>query len=98
MTSENFAYWIQGYFEISGNSTLSDTQVQIIKDHLALVFNKVTPKRSQVSNNWGGKVPEFTWSGNPPRWTVMTTGIENMGSTVYTDNHPLVEVSIPHSC
>jgi hypothetical protein len=43
-----FAYWLQGYFEISkvsSDDSLNGTQVQIIRDHLDLVFNKVTPVR-----------------------------------------------------
>ena len=47
MTPENFTYWIQGFFEISDAKKLDETQVQIIKDHLDLVFNKVTPDRSE---------------------------------------------------
>lgn len=43
MTSEQFVYWLQGYFEISKDKTLDESQIQIIKDHLSLVFNKVTP-------------------------------------------------------
>jgi hypothetical protein len=42
VTAENFAFWLNGYFELGGEN-LSPQQVQIIKDHLALVFNKVTP-------------------------------------------------------
>ncbi len=46
MNSENFAYWLQGYFELLGkDEPLTKEQVQIIKDHLALVFDKVTPDR-----------------------------------------------------
>ena len=47
MTPENFAYWLQGYFElIDDGLPLTNTQVEIIKDHLALVFTKVTPDRT----------------------------------------------------
>ena len=46
MNSVEFAYWLQGYFELRDNDEpLTAKQVQIIKDHLALVFNKVTPDR-----------------------------------------------------
>lgn len=46
MTTENFAFWLQGYFEINGTSNeLTPMQVQIIKDHLYLVFKKETPTR-----------------------------------------------------
>jgi len=47
MTSEQFTYWLQGYFEISDSKMLSSRQTQIIKDHLDLVFNKVTPDRKE---------------------------------------------------
>lgn len=90
MSFESFAYWLQGYFEISGNSTLSDTQVQIIKDHLDLVFNKVTPVRIKLDQ-------EAVF----PKWSILTTGIdpryENM-LTTYSDNRPLAEVIVPHTC
>lgn len=42
MTAESFCFWLQGYFELGGEN-LSPQQVQIIKDHLALVFKKETP-------------------------------------------------------
>lgn len=47
MTTEQFTYWLQGFFEISDTKTLNAKQVQIIKDHLALVFDKVTPDRNK---------------------------------------------------
>lgn len=50
MSPENFVFWLQGFFEIGGGENLSPEQVQVIKDHLALVFNKVTPNRS-ISGN-----------------------------------------------
>lgn len=45
MTTEQFTYWLQGFFEVSGDKKLNEKQVTIIKDHLALVFDKVTPDR-----------------------------------------------------
>jgi len=38
MTSRDFCYWLQGLFELSETKTLSEQQVQIIKNHLAMVF------------------------------------------------------------
>lgn len=43
MKPEQFVYWLQGYFELTGSNELSEQQVEIIKDHLALVFKKETP-------------------------------------------------------
>jgi hypothetical protein len=45
MTAEHFTYWLQGFFELSDVKTLDQKQVKIIKDHLNLVYNKVTPNR-----------------------------------------------------
>lgn len=38
MTSRDFCFWLQGYFEVSGEKTISGDQVEIIKSHLAMVF------------------------------------------------------------
>lgn len=42
MTERDFVYWLNGFFELSEATYLTDTQVRQIKDHLSLVFNKVT--------------------------------------------------------
>ena len=44
MTPEQFAYWLQGFAEISQKAP-TEKEWTIIKDHLATVFNKVTPNR-----------------------------------------------------
>ena len=42
MTAVNFAYWLQGFFELSSTqqqaNMLTIEQINIIKRHLALVF------------------------------------------------------------
>lgn len=39
MNSKDFVYWLQGFFELSEpNKALTPEQVQIIKNHLKLVF------------------------------------------------------------
>lgn len=39
MTSRDFCFWLQGFFELQGSSvTLTTHQVDLIKKHLALVF------------------------------------------------------------
>ena len=45
MTARDFAYWLQGFMEVAEPQSLNGKQVKIIQDHLALVFNKVTPDR-----------------------------------------------------
>ena len=39
MTSRDFCYWLQGYFELGGpEQAMSVDQVKIVKHHLAMVF------------------------------------------------------------
>jgi len=47
MTTEQFTYWLQGFFEIHNPKELDEKQTQIIKDHLELVFKKETPERNK---------------------------------------------------
>ena len=42
MTSEQFAYWLQGFVELGGERP-TEAQWDSIKEHLQTVFNKVTP-------------------------------------------------------
>lgn len=38
MKAENFVYWLQGFFELGEPKTLDERQVQLIKNHLNMVF------------------------------------------------------------
>lgn len=38
MTSRDFCFWLQGYFEITNPEDISIEQTQMIRRHLALVF------------------------------------------------------------
>lgn len=40
---KSFVYWLNGFFELSGATTLNEQQVQVVKEHLALVMTKTTP-------------------------------------------------------
>lgn len=42
MTDRDFVYWLNGFIELSNPVTLTEEQVKIIKQHLHLVFEKVT--------------------------------------------------------
>lgn len=44
MTPENFIYWMQGFLEIQDPKNITEQQVQVIKDHIALVLKKETPQ------------------------------------------------------
>ena len=43
MTPENFCYWLQGFMELSNDRNLTPEAIQSIRDHLNLVFIKLTP-------------------------------------------------------
>lgn len=46
MTPQEFCYWLQGYFELSPTVPLcglTQEQAKVVRDHLQLVFQKVTP-------------------------------------------------------
>ena len=45
MKESDFVYWLQGFVELSDTGTISEKQWLVIKDHLKLVFDKVTPDR-----------------------------------------------------
>jgi hypothetical protein len=45
MTSTEFVYWLQGFLEIADPKKLTKLQIEIIKDHIALVMDKQTPIR-----------------------------------------------------
>lgn len=43
MNAQDFCYWLQGFFEVANPQDMTAEQTQMVKDHLALVFHKVTP-------------------------------------------------------
>lgn len=51
MTPEQFCYWLQGMLECKPDGcALSARETQVIKDHMALVFTKVTPDRGELTS------------------------------------------------
>ncbi len=46
MNTIDFCYWLQGYFEVSGDERPTKEQVDTIKNHLNLVFrHEIDPLR-----------------------------------------------------
>jgi hypothetical protein len=45
MNYEQFAIWLHGFLEISNAESIDKQQTQIIKDHLALLFEKKIPDK-----------------------------------------------------
>lgn len=66
MTSRDFAYWLQGYFEISDPKTIGENETLMIKKHLALVFkHEIDPsmgdeKHQEELNSIHNKPDQFT--------------------------------------
>lgn len=55
MKGIEFCYWLNGFFDLSETDELTEEQVQVIKKHLALVFEqKVAPvkKRKLCKQNF----------------------------------------------
>lgn len=55
MTSRDFCYWLQGYFEIAGEHSsdiaMSTAQVQTIQKHLNLVFaHEIDPSMGEQTH------------------------------------------------
>jgi len=56
MTSRDFAFWLQGFFEVANPSTIGSKETEMIKKHLNLVFkHEIDPsmgdeKHQQVLN------------------------------------------------
>ena len=88
MTPENFCYWLQGMFELTKSDTLSKQQITIIKNHLQLVFNKVTP---DVELEESDEISDFADSLKE-----MMDDIEKQRDTQKIDTNPWVLPSRPY--
>jgi hypothetical protein len=82
LSPENLIYWLNGYFELSGATTLNEQQVKIVKEHFALVLHKVTPNTvTIVGGNNPLTVPyvrDYTDQHivKPPTdWTITSTNV-----------------------
>lgn len=78
MTAHDFAYWLQGMFEVINPKTLNSKQLQVIKDHLALVFTKVTPEYDQPQTYpWQGPITTPTYPTVGPEIIYSPSAHEN---------------------
>jgi hypothetical protein len=79
MTSRDFAYWLQGFFEITGTNKIDEGQAEMIKSHLNLVFkheidpslnegkSKEEVKQLQDIHDGKKKLSDFLKEGPPPK-------------------------------
>lgn len=63
MTAEQFAYWMQGFAELSGDEPPTAAQWKSMREHLATVFSKVTPPLHAPLPVPG--IPQAPWPQGP---------------------------------
>ena len=83
MTSRDFAYWLQGLFELGNPKALDENQTDLIKRHLAMVFvHEIDPSaggpKEQAVLNEIHKVASAVEAGPSPK-----IGGHGPGGTVY---------------
>lgn len=44
MDAQKFVTWLQGFVELTNAQSITDSQWKMIKEHLSLVFKKLTPE------------------------------------------------------
>ena len=66
MNSIDFCYWLQGHFEISGTNELTEEQVEIIKNHLHLVFKHEID--GMYEKDKLQEIHDGTSNTKPPHW------------------------------
>jgi len=86
MNEREFCYWLQGLLELSDTKTLDEKQVQIIRDHLQLIFNKVT-----ITYDWT--------TLNPPIIpTTITPPFFNPPEAICSSNQYVPPIGVVGSC
>ena len=68
MEFRDFAYWLQGYFELTpSDKGLTASQADVIKEHLQLCFRKETQTKVDVDEGGSVKI-EIPYYLNPVCW------------------------------
>lgn len=64
MSPENFVYWLQGFFEITGKvEGLTPAQLKMIQDHLGYVFSRPNPAAPTLVSPLKQPVPPIPMPG-----------------------------------
>jgi hypothetical protein len=50
VTPKEFVYWLQGFLEIGDPKAITEDQIKIIKDHMALALVQVTGNGPKVDS------------------------------------------------
>ncbi len=66
MNSVDFCFWLQGHFEISDSCSITDKQVEIIKNHLNLVFkHEIDPLRESETTTKPNELNSVHFGNDP---------------------------------
>lgn len=72
MTSRDFCFWLQGFFEVGDPKTLTKEQLDLVKRHLNLVFiHEIDPsmggkeQQNKLNEIHNGKIPPEWPDGSP---------------------------------
>jgi hypothetical protein len=110
MTPEQLVYWLNGFFELSGTTTLNEEQVKVIKEHIALVVHKVTPSTvgsgspQQTRGPYTFPVypdPSVPWYNpfvDPSKTQMMGAGVEEQQSKLTIPPFEVKDSVKPHLC
>jgi len=93
MNPVDFCFWLQGHFEMSGNNSMTNDQVRIMKEHLDLVFvhsidparNSETTATEEALNQAHTPAVENGFSSEP----CLTAVVVNYDDPSFFDNDPL---------
>jgi hypothetical protein len=59
MNTKDFCYWLNGFVELNDGEMPTPEQWKSIREHLDLVFNKVTPPVKKDNDGLGGIKPNL---------------------------------------
>lgn len=61
MNAESLAYWLQGFAELNPDQVPTEAQWKLIKEHLNLVFVKMTTEIKPVINSDKASLLSIDW-------------------------------------
>jgi len=100
MNEEQFCYWLQGFFEMTEADTLSKKQILMIKEHLNLVFTKVTnsPKDLAGEDSSIFFVPRPGYDPNEPVCQTVETKTQKRSPIRREQRYCQQDIIPAHSC
>ena len=79
MNERDFCFWLKGFFEMTDAQELSEDQLQMVKEHLDLVFVKVTETVIKAEPNVAEEVTRRYIPPQPRLWNRVPFSERRMG-------------------